>query len=921
MKKRILSLLLAVCLCVALLPTVALAEGETYTLKVCDQVVSATGNVTHGVDSGTVHYDAENHILTLANATISGAGTQIHATIPTDGTLTIKLVGTNRIIGNADGIVVMSGETNGVPACTLKIIGDGDAATGEDTLDISIQNCGSIISRGICASYANISMEQGAVVTVTGGAVSSTVHSANSYGVYFPQKGKLDVAAGCTLTATGGTAVSSESSATSYGVHMPNTGSMNVNGTLNATGGQAQSNSQGSRANSYGIWSTVELTVGENARVTAKSGSATAVSGSASSYGAYIDHSVTVKTGGTLTATGGNATRSSTYNYVASASSYGLYTDSNPTVDGTLTATGGAASGPDHSAKSYGVWANGAAVTGTLNTDAGTATCTGGTAECYGLYTKQTVTVNPGGALNANQNAAAAQTDDAERCISGDANGQSAQSYGIRIGAVGNSGGENGNQKNLTVDETGTVTAYGGKTTSTGGDAESHGLYVRGYFSTVATINGTVTAVGGAANGTNGAFSRGFTLKGSRYTGDDNLTVGAAGSLTATGGETTALGQGGNPCSSGIAIEAANQFNVSLRGGTLTAQTAAQSDGSGVGVVPTVPVPGNGAEPNTQDVGLIITEMEGKDAAAVVDIQSGTAKFTGRDCGLSVQYGEVKVGFGTTDDVELHAKATGANGTAIIVRSKTASAQPLLTHDSSVLLVKPAGGSISIDNGEWSGSSSKVLDASGKVAAEALFQSGVPQPDDEPQDETQDDTLPGWLTPVIGALKTEPFDDVKPGDWFYDDVRYANEYGLMTGTADNCFSPNAPVTRGMVMTILARCEGIKTNRYSPWYAAGVEWAKSVGISDGTNPEEAITREQLAVMLYRYAQYKGYNTNVLAELAFTDAAEISDYATIGLRWAVGSGLMSGAAGLDAGKLLPQQTATRAQLAAILHRFFG
>ena len=186
--------------------------------------------------------------------------------------------------------------------------------------------------------------------------------------------------------------------------------------------------------------------------------------------------------------------------------------------------------------------------------------------------------------------------------------------------------------------------------------------------------------------------------------------------------------------------------------------------------------------------------------------------------------------------------------------------------------------------------------------------------------------LPGYLNPLItsGALSGQNaagFRDVSTADWFYDAVRYVNEYGLMTGTSSNQFSPNAPVTRGMVMTILARREGIKTNRYSPWYAAGVEWAKSVGISDGTNPEEAITREQLAVMLYRYAAYKGYDMNRLAELAFADANSVSDYATTGLRWAVASGLMTGTSTNGMGKLLPQQTATRAQLAAMLQRFFG
>ena len=110
------------------------------------------------------------------------------------------------------------------------------------------------------------------------------------------------------------------------------------------------------------------------------------------------------------------------------------------------------------------------------------------------------------------------------------------------------------------------------------------------------------------------------------------------------------------------------------------------------------------------------------------------------------------------------------------------------------------------------------------------------------------------ILPVLA--KDFPFTDVTSTDWFYNDVKYAYETGLMTGTAADAFSPEAPVTRGMVMTILARREGIRTDRYTPWYAAGCEWAKANGISDGSNPEAPVTREQLAAMLYRYAALKG-----------------------------------------------------------------
>ena len=174
------------------------------------------------------------------------------------------------------------------------------------------------------------------------------------------------------------------------------------------------------------------------------------------------------------------------------------------------------------------------------------------------------------------------------------------------------------------------------------------------------------------------------------------------------------------------------------------------------------------------------------------------------------------------------------------------------------------------------------------------------------------------LISILPALtKDLPFTDVTSADWFYSDVKYAYETGLMTGTSADAFSPGAPVTRGMVMTILARREGIRTDRYTPWYAAGCEWAKANGISDGSNPEAPVTREQLAAMLYRYAALKGRDLTAGENLNFTDASDVSAYALPALQWATGEKILTG----SNGALSPQATATRAQLAAILHRYFG
>ena len=170
--------------------------------------------------------------------------------------------------------------------------------------------------------------------------------------------------------------------------------------------------------------------------------------------------------------------------------------------------------------------------------------------------------------------------------------------------------------------------------------------------------------------------------------------------------------------------------------------------------------------------------------------------------------------------------------------------------------------------------------------------------------------------------KTEPakadaskFRDVATSDWYFDAVQYVLEKGLMNGTSDWTFAPNDATTRGMIVTILARVEGVNTNG-NPWYAAGQKWAMDNGISDGTNMPGVITREQLATILYRYAKQKGYDVSKSAALTgFSDADKVSGYAAEAMQWAVAEGLLQG----SNGKLNPQGSATRAQVATILMRF--
>ena len=163
------------------------------------------------------------------------------------------------------------------------------------------------------------------------------------------------------------------------------------------------------------------------------------------------------------------------------------------------------------------------------------------------------------------------------------------------------------------------------------------------------------------------------------------------------------------------------------------------------------------------------------------------------------------------------------------------------------------------------------------------------------------------------------FIDVPAYEWYFDAVGYVSANGLMNGVGDGTtFAPTAKLTRAMLMTILARLDGVDTNGGEFWYSKGMEWAKANGISDGTNPNGNITREQTVTMLFRYAQYKGIDVSVGEDtniLSYNDAFSISEWAIPAMQWACGDGMIQG----NGGKLNPTGNASRAEIATMLMRF--
>lgn len=185
--------------------------------------------------------------------------------------------------------------------------------------------------------------------------------------------------------------------------------------------------------------------------------------------------------------------------------------------------------------------------------------------------------------------------------------------------------------------------------------------------------------------------------------------------------------------------------------------------------------------------------------------------------------------------------------------------------------------------------------------------------------------------PEQDAPEMELFEDVSRDDWFYDSVSYVIRHGLMKGVSKTEFAPNSTITRAMLVTILYRLEGepavtgshsFRDAAQSGWYADAITWACENGIVTGYNassfgPDDSITREQLASILYRYAKYKSYDTQASASLlGFSDVGAVSVWSAESVQWAVAQKLISGR---SATQLAPTGTATRAEAAAILERF--
>ena len=241
----------------------------------------------------------------------------------------------------------------------------------------------------------------------------------------------------------------------------------------------------------------------------------------------------------------------------------------------------------------------------------------------------------------------------------------------------------------------------------------------------------------------------------------------------------------------------------------------------------------------------------------------------------------------------------------------------------------------SLGNGDlhnkWLGAADKNPSSSSTGGTGTGGATATPKPSATPTPAASPAPTPGGPTSVPDNKWVNPFIDVNIGDWFYGAVEYVNVNGLMNGTSANSFEPAADVTRAMLVTMLYRLEGEPTapgeNPFSDvesaqWYTNAIIWASESGIVEGFGegifaPNDALTREQIAAILYRYSAGKGFDITNSAELSdYADMGDISDWAAQAMQWANAEGIISGR---SATELAPKGTANRAEVATMIMRY--
>ena len=892
MRKKIVSLCMALALCLGLLPVTAeaAAEGAPSSLYVGNYQItnsdtptylkagSTQGSLEEGSETDwTVKYDPSTATLTLSGATIKGGsdvvsipyGSGIYAQGSSNQpvTLTIELIGENTITGTF-GIYVnaeINASSYGTNA-TLTIMGENSG-----NLEVSGSNNGIYVKSG--TGNASLNIKNVAVTSSTNDNYAAGVYVMSSMHATSSPQLSLKVNGG-SLTASG--------TGSSDGIWF-------YVGSSQATG------------------ATTRLTVSENAIVDARNGGIKAsdssmfdlsdqivvssgdgtnggivFDGSAGTvYGnVTLDKSLTINEGETLTVPDGSS----------------LNCNGNLTNNGTILASGGT-------------------VTGKLKGSANDIQTPSITAQPTG----QTVTEGSAAMFSVTASAGDSETLTYQWQQSTD-NG--------------------GSWANI---ESATSAKYTTEATTTSMSGNQYRCVVTG--SGVSVISAPATLTVNAAATT-------ITTQPSNVTVTEGET--ATFSVTATGSNLTYQWQQSTDGSAWANISGATSSSYTTQAATMDMDgwqyRCVVTDGNSNGVtsqaatltVTAATVSVTGVSLDKTELSLTVGDTETLTATVAPDNATDkTVTWTSSNSTVATvdQNGVVTaVARGTAVITATAADGSGASAscTVTVTRPYIPPANP----NYKITVEATQGGTVTADPTAAKAGATVTLtpapDAGYQVGAVAVTDRfGEPVAVTEQAGGTYTFTMPNGQVTVTVTFEQAPlpFPDVTEGDWFYDAVRYAYENSLMDGVGDNLFAPNSETTRAQLVTILYRLEGEPevsgTSEFTDveadtWYTDAVAWAAENGIVNGVSdtefaPGDDITREQLAAILYRYAAYQGYDVSQRADLSgFGDAESISGYAQEALSWAHAQGLVLG---FEDGSLRPQGTASRAQIAAVLMRFLA
>ncbi len=964
---------------------IALTNSES-TPTVYATTDAATGAVTAQptfteTDGWNIKWDGST--LTLRNATIEqakeyGNSHESMAIYRQSGDLAIALVGENTVDAPGGGSAASCGinlgngrlSISGEDGASLTVYGGptergnscGIYANGTITI-----NSGTVTVTGESASADSYGICASGAVTINGGTVVATGgEAADRHSMGVRANGGITINDGV-VTATGGNAVRD-----SYGIYAS---PFTINGgTVVATGGEATNRySMGVRADgSITIHDGVVTATGDTAHefsygmntsgnFTINGGIVTATTGEAQlSYG--IRGGTLTINSGTVTATAGNAVRTGTYSY-----SFGFCAQNIIINSGTVTATAGNAGSGTINNCSSGFFAfdnltisggdvTGIGGTGELSCGIGCndiLTITGGTVvgkggPLAGTNIQYSAGVNGMGKVEISGGTVTGTGGDTEAgdsfgICTGDTTSYNVVTVSIKNATVTATGGTAASGNSSGISATNTiadvkVTIENAAVTATGGSAGTGSYGIRAETTGTAvdvTINGNSvvrlnttgdhaeTIHGTTVNRNSGiVFENGDGTVYSTVTLREDLTVGADESLTIPQDAALTIPDGTILTSSGVITNEGTLTN----NGTLTI---------GQGGALTGDVNGNPA------IYAVTVLTDGNGTASASEIYAtanDTVTITATpDSGYHFERWEVVGGGVTIENNAFTMPAQPVTVKAIFDRNSSGSSSYTITTpdaEHGTVAASPSRASsgttvtitVTPDEGYELGELI-VTDANGDEV-DLTRESATKYTFEMPRSRV---TVAASF--VESAPEPLPFDDVDDGDWFADAVRFVYENGMMNGTGDTTFAPDATTSRSMIVTILYRLEGepvvddamdFTDVAGDAWYTDAVRWAAGEGIVGGYGnglfgSDDPVTREQLAAILYRYAVYVGYDVSIGEDtnlLSYDDFADLSEYAIPAMQWACGAGIVNGT---SESTLTPQGEAERAQVAAMLMRF--